>query len=109
VWGALRSTPELKFVVGASGLRVLNPLGNLKWLTHFNIRQYLISEISDLKPLENLKELTHLTLDISESKVIDLTPLETLPRIQEVSIFNSTKAQRLSLRKIHSSLVHLAF
>jgi hypothetical protein len=68
-----------------------------------------ISEVSDLKSLENLKELTHLTLDISESKVIDLTLLEALPRMQEVSIFNSTQAQRLSLRNIPSSLVHLAF
>jgi len=79
-------------------------LGSLKGLTHLDL-----DFLSDPTSLEYLKELTHLSIDYLPSELSDLSPLGAMKKLEKLSISSSIGVQRLSIKKIPDSLVHLSF
>jgi Leucine-rich repeat (LRR) protein len=86
----------------------LEPLAKLSNLTHLTL-ELGYTKVSDLETLAKLSNLTHLNLDLSRSQVSDLESLAKLTRLRTLSIENSIRAQRMSLRNIPASLVELKF
>ncbi len=79
----LESFPKLENLVNLSGeFDSLEPLRNSKNLTHANI---LASRIDSLKPLAGLSALRDLYLN-TEVRELDLSPLELLPALHEVTV-----------------------
>jgi internalin A len=66
-------------------------------------------QLRELQSLEKLKGLTQLSIDLEDSQVNDLEPMRNLTGLQALSIENATRAQRMSLRNIPTSLVELKF
>jgi Leucine-rich repeat (LRR) protein len=127
----LKELTQLTLFLGGSQVRDLQSLGQLKGLTQLTL-DLRESQVTDLQPLEQVKGLTNLTLSLDDSRALDLQPLKQLKELkyfsfvstsqlnnlellrelttlQTLLIENATRAQRMSLRSIPSSLVELRF
>ncbi len=79
----LERFPKLENLVNLSGrFTSLEPLRNLKQLTHINV---LRSGVTTLKPLEALTNLRYVSIETSARR-FDVSPLEALPNLHEVSV-----------------------
>lgn len=79
----LQSFPKLENLVNVSGaFDTLEPLANSKALTHANI---LGSRVRSIEPLSALVSLRALWLN-TDAPALDLSPLESLPALREVTV-----------------------
>ena len=104
----LSNLTQLMLSLTGSEVRDLEPLSKLSNLTQLTL-DFRSSEIRSLEPLLELRKLTQLTLGPGGSQVDNLEPLAKLTRLQALSIWDATRAQRISLRSIPASLVELKF
>jgi Novel STAND NTPase 1 len=102
------SLKKLELDLSEGQVSDLEPLAKLSNLTHLTL-ELGYTKVSDLETLAKLSNLTHLNLDLSRSQVSDLESLAKLTRLRTLSIENSIRAQRMSLRNIPASLVELKF
>ncbi|HKQ73285.1 MAG TPA: hypothetical protein VJ810_06130 [Blastocatellia bacterium] len=114
-WLSSDSVEELKIESASSsnsiaGIESLSHCSLLKKLTlDLSGETFRSSQVSNLEPLSKLSNLTQLTLSLRSSQVSNLEPLSRLSRLQTLSIESATRAQRMSLRKIPTSLRELKF
>jgi hypothetical protein len=91
-----------------SDLTKLGRLTGLKQLKQLTL-DVTDTRVSDLEPLKQLNQLTRLTLELDSDQVSILDSVSHLTNLQSLSIEDSTRLQRMSLRTIPPSLVELKF
>jgi len=111
--GSLRSMTSLReFVLIASGISDLSPVGQARSLTSLHLAS---TPVNDLSPLEKLTRLESVTLSPSDGPIPDLSPLAALPSLTEVSLLAGNATGQIDIgalagsRSITSLSVALSF
>ena len=109
----LKNLTHLELHLTQSPVQDLRLLVQLKSLTELKLYSLPSSYVNDFKLIEQLKELRQLTISLFDLGFAnDSIRLETLTlpaSLQSLSIESATRAQRMSLRKIPTSLTELEF